>query len=193
MLLCIVLPIIFAFKSGIDKQKSKLWVYTTFSTITLALILTISPPIAGNFSDAMRFSDTEKFKDVDVYLNTKDITELKSEEGWLFEIQDKNIFQFSEESLQTEQRLVFTNNTEIKNLLEESESIVVTLNYNNDLNRFDIKKVVSKNPIIQYPYLPALQHRIKNLNLHVPLHWVAVIAYMVSMIFSIKFLNIGTL
>lgn len=188
MLLCIVVPIIYSFKVGISEKRTKLFILMTFLIMTLSLIMTIIPPIAGNFSDARRLSKVESFKNVEVLFKVNEINHKTREIIAIPEV----AFHFSDNSeINKNQQIIKVNNNVDLNELEKGDIIVGMITYDKADDLFLMSENLSVNPLITYPFIEALKHRIKNLNLHVPLHWTSFIAYLVSLIFSIKFLRRG--
>ncbi len=55
-------------------------------------------------------------------------------------------------------------------------------------NEINISKIEDNHQMIYYPYIPALGSMVKMFGIHVPSAWVAVLAFLFSLIFSIKFL-----
>ena len=188
MLLCIVVPIIYSFKVGISEKRTKLFMILMFTVMTISLIMTIMPPIAGNFSDARRLSNVESFKNVEVLFKVNKI-ELNQK---VIDAIPEVAFHFSDKSdIDNNQiEIIASNNIDLNNL-ENGDIIVGLITYNNKNESYKLSEIKSVNPLITYPFIEALKHRIKNLNLHVPLHWTSFIAYLVSLIFSIKFLIKG--
>jgi heme exporter protein C len=188
MLICIILPIVLAFKHGITLPRKKYWIITTFILVTSVLIFTILPPISGNFSDARRLSKTVDFKDVDVSFVVSEIVFDKDEV--IITAIPSEIFHFTESKnfKKNKYTIISTRNNDLSNI-EVGDKVVSTLNYLEDNNNYQLKNIIAINPLLEYPFIEALQHRIKNLNLHVPLHWTSFIAYLISLIYSIKYLK----
>jgi len=192
MILCIVLPIILAFIHGIKKRRKSYWIISTFILVTSIVALTIYPPISGNFNDARRLSQTVDFKDVDVAFNIKEIIYIDSHVEIL--ATPSEIFHFSDKKLiQNNLFTILTSDINKVKSLNVNDKVISTLNYNKDKDNYNLIKIVSVNPMIEFPFIEALKHRIKNLNLHVPLHWTSFIAYLVSLIFSIRYLKYSQL
>lgn len=188
MLFCIVFPIILAFKHGITLPRKKYWIITTFFLVTSVLIFTILPPISGNFSDARRLSKTTDFKDVDVSFIVSEI--VYDDNEVIISAIPSEIFHFTEKKNIENNiyKIISPKNGDIYSI-NINDKVVSTLNYIEKTNSYNLKKIISVNPLLEYPFIEALQHRIKNLNLHVPLHWTSFIAYLVSLIFSIRYLK----
>lgn len=188
MLLCLVLPITFAFVHGIKKPRKNYWIAITFILMTSALIFTILPPIAGNFSDARRLSKTNDFKVVDVSFIVKNI-KYTDNEVFITAI-PAEIFHFTNKKKieNNSYNIIASNNIDLSSI-KINDKVVSKLIYNELDNNYKLTKLISINPILEFPFLEALKQRIKNLNLHVPLHWTSFIAYLVSLIFSIRYLR----
>jgi heme exporter protein C len=73
-------------------------------------------------------------------------------------------------------------------LLEKNEYIV-KLKYDKNKNGFVFHSIISENPVFSIPYLPQLEERIKIMNFHVPMAWLTVLAYLISMIYSVNYLR----
>lgn len=188
MLLCIILPIVYAFRVGIAERRTKSFIIILFSLMTFSLVMTILPPIAGNFSDSRRLSSTESFKNVEVLFK---VQSLDLNKGELIAIpEDAFHFTDSQKTTNITHIIYIGNDLDLSNVIK-GDIIVGEIVYNAESNSYNLTKLISVNPLITYPFIEALKHRIKNLNLHVPLHWTSFIAYLVSLIFSIRFLRNG--
>jgi len=156
--------------------------------MTFSLIMTILPPIAGNFSDSRRLSSTESFKNVEVIFRVKSLNLTMNE----LVATPEETFHFSEShnNLEKIYKIDIYESVDLSKVVKE-DIIVGEIIYDSDNDNYTLTKLISVNPILTYPFIEALKHRIKNLNLHVPLHWTSFIAYLVSLIFSIKFLRNG--
>jgi heme exporter protein C len=75
-------------------------------------------------------------------------------------------------------------NAEISNL---NNKVLYAQASPND-NEILISRIDNNNDIIYYPYIPAIGSMVKMFSIHVPSAWVAVLAFIFSLIFSIKFL-----
>lgn len=71
----------------------------------------------------------------------------------------------------------------------EANRIIANVKYSRNLDKFIYLNIVSVNPLLVLPFVPQLGEQIRIMNFHVPCAWVAVVAYMFSMYFSIRFLR----
>lgn len=188
MILCIIIPIILAFTHGVKKRRNIYWIVSTFVLVTSVVILTIYPPISGNFNDARRLSKTVDFKDVDVAFNVKEI--VNHDDKLEIIATPSEIFHFSDKkAIENNSFTIIATKTKDLNSINVQDKVIATLNYDNSENIYKVINIVSINPLLEFPFIEALKHRIKNLNFHVPLHWTSFIAYLISLIYSIRYLK----
>jgi heme exporter protein C len=79
-----------------------------------------------------------------------------------------------------------------ENLPEEfnkHDFFILNVSYDKEINSLVYIETIKKNPKVIYPFVPSLEERIKILNLHVPMAWVSVIAFLIGMIYSVRFLK----
>jgi len=73
--------------------------------------------------------------------------------------------------------------------LENANVAVVNVEFNKLTRSFTAQEIVTTDPILTIPFIPALSERTRNLYFHVPMAWVAVLAYLISMVYGILFLK----
>lgn len=180
---------------GIDKAKPTYWKIVSISLLFFGTLLTFLPPIAGSFSDAIDMADKPDHKNVNVLMkidpnSKKYVDSLKyyvytatHPETLHFKKLDQSIL--SQNAIKRE----IYSQTELDENVISANSVVLKVNYIEKSKNFKVLSLISINPITTYPYIPALLERARNLNFHVPMSWTAVIAYIISMIFSIKYLR----
>lgn len=66
---------------------------------------------------------------------------------------------------------------------------VIKANYDTTRRILVWKETVAERPLMTFPYVPQLGERVRILNLHVPVAWIAVLAYMIAMVYSIMYLK----
>ena len=67
--------------------------------------------------------------------------------------------------------------------------VVVDVTFDASNKTYPAVKLVAVNPLYTYPYIPGLEERARIMFFHVPMSWVATIAFFVSMIFGIMYLR----
>ncbi len=76
-------------------------------------------------------------------------------------------------------------------ILKQSTSWLLNIWVEQANGNLHLAEIVEASPWITYPYILSLDNRIKILNFHVPMAWIAVLSYLISMIYSIKYLRNG--
>ncbi len=164
----VTLSFILGFIPNINKPKPLWWKLLTITTITLAIILTLFPPIAGNFADLKFVSGWEDGKHINLLVSYD-----RAEDGTAIFTDDYG------ESFPIA-------NTDSYGLEKGNKYIINTTLADNNYKAVEL---VSTNPIMTYPYIPNLEDRTKILNFHVPMAWISVLAYLISMIYAIQYLR----
>ncbi len=166
--LSVTLSFILGFVPNINKSKPLWWKLLTIASITLAIILTLLPPIAGNFSDLKFVAGLEQGKHINLLVsyaqNSAGELIFTDDFGESFPIKDIEDFNLS------------TGNKYVINTAFENQE-------------FKAIELISTNPFMTYPFIPSLEDRTKILNFHVPMAWIAVLAYLISMIYAIQYLR----
>lgn len=167
---------------GLDKPKAKWWKILLLILVTLSLMFTIFPPIAGNWSDIVLLKKG-MYKKLDVRVNVIADSQIFNEvnKEWQFRV--------TSEGENFENDTIFFKGSELPNEINSNKELVVILSYDDSYDKIYYESTHAIAPLIIYPFIPSLYERVKILNLHVPLAWIAVIAYLFSMIYSIRFLR----
>lgn len=165
---------------GFKKEKPKWWKYTVVLLVIVASALTLIPHIAGDLDDVKQISKFIPNKQVPTHLiflsNSK-----TQENGRDF------LAAYSPERPQFTTKIAF--NGGIPAELLNGGNFVASITYDTTRKEFAYNSILRANPWITYPYVFALEDRVKILPFHVPMAWLAVLAYLVAMIYSIKFLK----
>jgi heme exporter protein C len=171
----VIIGILMGYFPSINKPKPMWWKLMVFIAVAAGLIFTILPPIAGSWNSTF-YLKQGMYEEIDIELSVKDIS--KIENGSLVTV---------ETSIPHNQFFI---EGELPNEFKKGNDLIITLSYDSLAPApFVYHKTKSKSAAFTYPFVPNLYERIKILNLHVPMAWVAVIAYMVSMIYSIRYLK----
>lgn len=166
------------FNPKIHLRRPKISQWLVILSILITIVLSFYPPISGTTTDLKFISNVKPESKVNVSLKVIDIN-----------IQDGQTYLKSESKHgNSTDKISFAINDKDLNFTLGDE-IVANLSYNHDTEQYSFNRLVAVNPIMTYPYVPALQERIRILSLHVPMAWVAVIAYLVSMIYSIIYIK----
>jgi len=189
MLICLGLSIFLGVWGGYEKSKPNWWKLVLVLWLGLAIVLTFIPPLAGTYADAKLFPDSEEFSKSQIYCSITSKQEF--DDYYEFNIESKKTFTLSKanDSLPNVNSVLYVKKSDFNNSLESKQNLVLSVRYNKQFDRFDYLGTVSVAPLLTYPYIHALKERIRNLNFHVPMHWISLISFFIGMIFSIRYLR----
>lgn len=183
----IILAVLFSVYPNFTKPKPLWWKLSAILFVIAALVLTIGPPVAGNLSTTKYMKDGY-YEDLNINIKIrKDQFVFDSQKQvWFKALGDAEISNLKD--LEFNKKLMIGSSTlpfEFKN----ENNLVIKAKYNKDYDCLEFIETKFINPPFSYPFVPNLDERIKILNLHVPLAWIAVVAYLMSMIYSIRYLK----
>lgn len=164
-----------------EKRKSMIWKLFTIITLLIAIAITLIPPISGNLSTLVLLEKG--------YYDKLDL-DLKLVEGsakFIDETQNWEIKFTNEHNNITDKLIV--KSTNLPDEFKNNSHFILNVSYDKKANAVIYHKIKSVNPSLWYPFVPNLEERIRILNLHVPMAWISVVAYMIGMIYSIRFLR----
>ena len=163
-------------------QKPLWWKLLVSLSVCITICLSILPPIAGTFSDAYYVNTLGRKNTINVLVETENLTTSF----------DKNIGMWLIKEQRNEEdvpNFLIVNKQTLPKEFETSESLIIKAKFDVRYNAYVYYSTVTVNPLMTFPYIPDLEERVKILNFHVPMAWIAVLAYLISMIYSIKFLR----
>jgi heme exporter protein C len=183
MFSAIGIALILGFLHKQEYSKPNWWKWLTVLITALALFLTIYPQIAGNWTNTRLVREG-------IYETVN--TAVTIEKGSHSFDEVTGFWSMKIDGSTAENRPLYKmvyKGSELPPELKSEELLILKLAYNQELNEVVYVSTLSVSPWIYYPFVPSLDHRMKILNLHVPMAWIAVIAYMVSMIYGIRYLR----
>jgi heme exporter protein C len=158
------------------------WIFVVMLTLTLALGLGLRT--AGTFTDAviMRRANMNPVVPVKVHGVSAELSD-KAASYATFQAQD-----FSEGT--PVQATVRGSNNLVASVMK-AESAIVLLERDSAATDgvFIARSIVAVNPGPTLPFVPQLEERARNLYFHVPMSWVAMLAYIVAMVFGFRYLK----
>lgn len=170
---------------GIVKPKPIWWRITFILIMSLVVFFSLHPPIAGTFDDAAIAGRANPDALVPVHVApTKGGTFDTQSKLWNVQVNDV-------------QNVTETRNTVqlhcTESLYNEAGSfqqdlVVYVKRFDNDIT-FSVESVGIKNPMFTLPFIMGLEERARIMFFHVPAAWIAFIAYVVSMIYGIRYLR----
>lgn len=176
------LGIAIGYWKGLDKQKPAWWRYLAAILVSLSLVFTILPTIAAKWEDSAllkRGMYEEIAFHFSIIPNSANYNRELNEWGLAIKPTGKS---------SGDEKIFFVGET-LPAELKSTDDLVARLMYSQPDDKFYYVSTVEVSPIMTYPFIPTLYERVKILNLHVPLAWISVVAYLLSMIYSIRYLR----
>lgn len=157
---------------GSWKQKPLWWRFVTVAAVVLTIIFGIMPPIAGNMRDVVTQSRIDSTKVVPALVRWDAST------GTLTDSRATNI-------------VVGVSNVARVRLADMPSSVDLVLGLRRAGSDaiVDVVSVIEVDPAITLPYIIGLEERARIIFFHVPMSWVAIIAYLISMVFAIRYIR----
>lgn len=170
--------------SPFGKPKPLWWRMLVIVSITTTTVLAIAPPIGGSVTDAVIQGRADDSKSVPVLMRTEPSKAVADTLGQV-------IIPATDARAPQVRVSIRAYPTVAAKLLESGdgvETIVLVRRAESDV-MFQADAVVAMEPVITLPYILGLEERARIIFFHVPMSWVAVIAYLVAMIFGVRFLR----
>lgn len=160
------------FPRGSWTRKPLWWRLLTIAAVGLTIVFGIVPPIAGNMRDVVTQSRIDSAKVVPALVRWDPNT------GSLTDSRATNIV------------VTVTGGARARLAdLPASVDLVLGLRRAGSDAIVDVVDVVEIDPTITLPYIIGLEERARIIFFHVPMSWVAIIAYLISMVFAIRFIR----
>ncbi len=156
------------------------WKILLFFWIAVLSVVGIVTPIAGDLGSVAMFAQMDKAKTVPLKFTIVDRGRAATEEeggGWLLRGRDAH---------DREADFHFTSRPDG---LDNAEGYLVVARYDNDNHRVEVERVTGEYPAFSFPLIPGLEERAKIIFFHVPMAWMTVIAFLVSMWYGIRYLR----
>jgi heme exporter protein C len=172
---------------ALEKARPRWWRWTFFVLATLTVALSLAPQTAGTFSDAVlmrRVGASSPIVPVKVSFEPSAIEEAARQSGVsLVAMTDYSEFE--------PVRAFVKLSPELAARLLGAHSAIIAMEREADAtdNIFLASRVVQISPWLTLPYIPQLEERARNLYFHVPMSWVAMLAYIVAMIYGVQYLR----
>lgn len=162
-----------------ERSRPVWWQATVFLFFSALIALALLPPLGGRFSDAVLMSRVTGNKVVPVKAELLHETLVRDEAGgtWTMQMRD-----FSADRIRA--TVVFP----FKPPADADVAVVRMVRGANDAV-FQAQSVLATDPLLTLPFIPDLDERSRNIYFHVPLSWVAVLAYLIAMVYSVQYLR----
>lgn len=177
MLGATLLGIGLGFFPGLNRQRPVWWKVLAIAAVTATVILGLFPPIAGTVTDAVMASRADSTKTVPVLLN-RQADAANDSALTLSDARDPRVVI----EVDATQEIVAA----VEN---QNAPFILNLQRSGSDTRFMATSMGQVDPVMTLPYIMGLEERARIIFFHVPMSWVATIAYLLSMIFAIRYLR----
>lgn len=149
------------------------WKLLTIGAITLTIVLSILPPTAGTITDAVIACRADSTAVVPVLVKSLG-------DGAWADARNPNV-------------VVIINGVPNKQLGEVWTQAIVEVQRGASDMAFEGRRIVEVDPWITMPYIVGLAERGRIIFFHVPMSWIATVAYLIAMIYGIMYIKRGRL
>jgi heme exporter protein C len=185
----IILAVLMSVFPNIAGKKPVWWKLTAIFLVAAALILTLYPPVAGSLSSASALKDGRSdYMNLLVTINRTQPVKDPATGYWIKFLGNEVTDITTINKLPFNQKLLIKREN-IPSEFKADNKLVIKAIYNKQFDAIEYVETVFTNPALVYPFIRQFEERMKILNLHVPMAWIAVIAYLMSMIYAIKYLR----
>lgn len=174
------IAIILGFYKGLIKEKPVWWKILTIILLLSAAFLSLYPRVATTLSELDELAPYIDRMSIPTHIYIQDFKLLNDEKGKYIHIYGDKDFTRIIHNLYLDDYNY--------NILKKSSHWIVNVKILSE-NKLILSEIVQANPWIYYPFVLSLEDRIKILNFHVPMAWIAVLAYFLSMFFAAKYLR----
>ncbi len=159
--------------STVTPVQSMIWKYGSLVILTVVVVVSFTIPIGGLFRDAARSVMSGVTRPVPVRARVTQYTDTPAHTATAVDASGET------------RDIVFPSSRN----LAVGDDIVVDVVYSPVEKTYQAQRLVSVNPLFAYPYIPGLEERARIMFYHVPMSWVATIAFIVSMVYGIMHLK----
>lgn len=180
MLLGIGLGVGLGHMPSLLRRKPLWWRWLAIISVSLVTFFSLWPPIAGSYVDAVIATRAEPSKVLPVYVTLS--APVVSGDTTSYTAYD---------ALVPESPFIIKSgpnlSSELKGAL--SQPVIIDVSKGSSDVIFVAERMVSVRPSITLPFIMGLEERARIIFFHVPMSWIAVIAYLAAMIYGIRYLQ----
>ncbi|MDQ1265405.1 MAG: heme exporter protein [Bacteroidota bacterium] len=172
----LAVAVILSFYKGATKKHNIYWKITVIIIAIGAIIMNLLPPVAAEFIETDYYASHGFSSPINTLLL-----------GDSYNLSGKSIL-YKDKRLDYVDTIMLPDNID-ESALKSGKNVLAEILYDSSAAKLRIVSINTVEPIMYLPFIPALQERIRIMNFHVPMSWVAVLSYLISMIYSVRFLR----
>ncbi|MCX7879445.1 MAG: cytochrome c biogenesis protein [Ignavibacteria bacterium] len=182
--LSVLIGIVLGLYPSIDKPKPLWWKLVVIITLFLTIFLTFAPHIGSNFATFRYIAQNVENFSGPLYFQIAENSKVNvgTDENPIYKMEIFN----PKLPVVKDTLIVFGN---IPYEINSKTPLIAEVRYDSTEDNFIFVKLVSINPLFVLPLVPQLGEQIRIMNFHVPCAWVAVVAYLFSLFYSVKYLK----
>ncbi len=156
------------------------WKILLFFWIAVLSAIGIVTPVAGDLGTVAMYAQMDATKTIPVKFTVVDKGRAGTPEeggGWLLRGRDAHnqVADFHFAARPSD--------------LEQADGYLAVARYDNANHRVEVQRIAGGYPSFSFPFIPGLEERAKIIFFHVPMAWMTVIAFLVSMWYGIRYLR----
>ncbi len=176
----LVIPFVLGLIPAIEKPRSRVMKVACLAIISATVFLALYPPLVGTFQDAVRAKA--------LHLVNQDIRVICSPD-WSSVDSTGRIVTLHQASGLPDLQLHFADSQSASAAKSIGSDLCLRVQNGDAHNDFTVLEVCGARPAIMLPYIPALEERSRVMFFHVPMSWVAFLAFFIALMYSFRFLR----
>ena len=156
------------------------WKIFLFVWLSLCIVAALVPPIAGNFTDLAMMTQSDPGRRIHI---TFTLTE--KEKAAMNEYD--HLFECTAKDRNGNSAIVYMASKPQD--FDQANSYLAEAGYDYERHAIHVTNIISRDPSITFPFIPGLEERARIIFFHVPMSWLTVIAFLVSMVYGIRYLK----
>lgn len=180
--LSVLVGIGYGISSALKAKRSLHFVILTFLFMTITILLTFVPYIGSNFRTFKLISENKSNYFGPLFFKLKPNAITFDSIGKFYKV----LIYHPKFHQKYDTIVVFE---KLPPEFSPGNSIIAKVRWDQIQKSFVYESTISINPLLVLPLVPQLEEQIRIMNFHVPCAWVAVLAYLLAMFYSIKYLK----
>lgn len=174
-----IIGFILGFWPGVTRPKPFIWRLSAFVILAAMITLALLPHTAGSFKDAAIVGRMDSTQTIPVMLHTADVKITDYQNGL------KLLTTVSGNGLTVSTIIGIDEAATISG----AEAAILNVKREGADNFYRCESIAAIDPTITLPYIIGLGERARNLYFHVPMSWIAILAYIYALVYGIKYLS----